>query len=81
MRAASESPEAIARAVSQMRREIGIKYKDLTPPGKLAEIYERNLKRYGDRLGPTVEWLRERGKTWEQIIESASRTGGADLGL
>jgi hypothetical protein len=64
-----------------MRRDIGIKYKDLTPPERLADFYERNRRLYGDKLGPTVEWLREQGKTWEEIIESASRTGGADLGL
>jgi len=81
LRAAGKTPEEIARTVSQMRRDIGIKYKDLTPPEKLAEFYERNQRRYGDKLGPTVEWFRTKGKTWEEIIESASRPGGSDLGL
>lgn len=51
----------------------------LTNPELLAQICERNLQRYGDKLGPTIEWLRERGKSWEQIIDSAIRPGGKDL--
>lgn len=36
---------------------------------------------YGNPLGPTIEQLRAQGKTWEQIIESATRPGGEDLGF
>jgi RHS repeat-associated protein len=73
------TPEEIARAVSQARRDLGIKYKDLTPPELLEKLYERNMKKYGDKLGPTVEWLRAQGKSWEEIIESASRPDGSDI--
>lgn len=81
MRLAGSSQEDIARTLHADRRALGVKYKNLTPAPKLEEIYQRNLKKYGDRLGPTVEWLRERGKSWDDIINSASRTGGRDLGL
>jgi hypothetical protein len=81
MRAAGKTPEEIARTLHQMRRNIGIKYKELTPPEMLEQIYQRNLEKYGDKLGPTIDYFRSRGKTWEEIIESACRTGGADLGL
>ncbi|MFJ6480954.1 MULTISPECIES: FG-GAP-like repeat-containing protein [unclassified Streptomyces] len=81
MRAAGASPEVIARTLHKARRDIGVKYKDLTPEPKRNEIYERNLGKYGDKLGPSIDWLRANGKTWEQIIESATRTGGKDLGL
>lgn len=81
MRLAGSSQEQIARALHAERRDLGVKYKNLTPSKELAEIYARNEKKYGDKLGPTVEWLRERGKSWEDIIASASRTGGKDLGL
>lgn len=81
MRAAGATPEQVARQVHQMRRDLGVKYKDLTPKGKLAEIYERNIERYQDKLGPTIDWLRAKGKSWEQIIESAQRPGGKDLGF
>jgi hypothetical protein len=73
--------EKIAREISQARREIGEKYKNLTSPAMLEKIYARNLEKYGDKLGPTVDWLRSNGKSWDQIIESATRTGGKDLGL
>jgi hypothetical protein len=81
MRAEGHSEEDIARAVSAERRALGVQYKARTPPDELAQIHERNLKIYGDKLGPTIEWHRNAGRSWEQIIESASRPGGGDLGL
>lgn len=81
MRRAGMTDEAIARDLHARRRALGVKYKNLTPPEMLERIYDRNLAKYGDRLGPTVEWLRAAGKSWQQIIESATRTGGKDLGL
>ena len=81
MRAAGTSPEQVARQLHQMRRDLGVQYKDLTPAPQLEVIYARNLEKYGDKLGPTVDWLRAKGKSWEQIIESASRSGGKDLGF
>jgi hypothetical protein len=81
MREAGMGSEAIARALHAERRLLGEQFKALTPPGRLAEIYERNLARYGDKLGPTIEWLQARGKSWEDIIESSVRTGGKDLGF
>jgi DNA repair exonuclease SbcCD ATPase subunit len=74
-----KTAEEIARTLHARRRELGVTYKNMTPPGTLARIYERNLQKYGDPLGPTIEWLRDRGKSWEDIIASASRTGGQDL--
>lgn len=81
LRAAGAGIEQIARALHAERRAIGERFKALTPPGKLAEIYQRNMTKYGDKLGPTVDWLRNQGKSWDQIIESAGRTGGKDLGF
>jgi filamentous hemagglutinin len=81
MRAAGATVEQVARRLHQRRRELGVQYKELTPPAKLEEIHTRNLQKYGDKLGPSIEWLRAKGKSWEQIIESASRSGGNDLGF
>ena len=39
----------------------------------------RNLEVHKNESGPTVEQLRAKGKTWEQIIDSATRSGGGDL--
>jgi hypothetical protein len=79
MRAEGKSPEEIARAVHGIRRQLGVEYKELTPDGLLQEIYKRNLEKYGDKLGPTIDFLRGRGSSWEDIIESATRSGGGDI--
>jgi hypothetical protein len=81
MRVAGSSSEEIARAVHALRRELGVKYKSLTPDDLLQKIYQRNLEKYGDKLGPTIEYLRQQGKSWDDIINSATRTGGKDLGF
>ncbi|MBN2022235.1 MAG: hypothetical protein JW809_05530 [Pirellulales bacterium] len=81
MRKAGMSSEQIARSLHAERRALGELYKNVTDPALLEQIYQRNLTKYGDKLGPTIEWLRARGKTWEEIIESACRPGGADLGF
>jgi hypothetical protein len=39
----------------------------------------RNLKKYGDQHGPTVDYLRGQGKTWEQINQGATTPSGADI--
>ncbi len=80
-RRACASAEETARLVHGMRRGLGIKYKNLTPPGKLAEMTARNVELYRDPLGPTIEFLRGEGKTWEDIIMSSFRPGGKDLGF
>jgi hypothetical protein len=81
MRASGESAETIARTLHAERRALGVKYKNLTPEPLRSQIYERNKVKYGDPLGPTIEWLRARGKSWDDIIETATKPGGADLGL
>ena len=51
----------------------------MTPSDILEDIYTRNIKRYGDKLGPTIEWLRAKGKSWEDIIKTAIEPGGKDM--
>lgn len=81
LKVAGAEAEQIARALHAERRAIGEEFKALTPVDKLTEIYQRNITKYGDKLGPSIDFLREKGKSWEQIIESAGRTGGKDLGF
>jgi hypothetical protein len=74
--------ERIARRLHAMRRRLGLRYKLRTPvfgAKGLISITRRNLRKYGDPLGPSVEQLRARGRTWEQISESACRPGGNDV--
>lgn len=79
MKAAGHSVEEIAIQLHAERRALGVIYKDMTPPELLKTILERNVRVYGDELGPSIEWLRARGKSWEDIIKSASKPGGKDL--
>lgn len=70
---------AIATAMHAERRALGIDFKNRSTPEARDRIYERNLERYGDKLGPTLEYLVSDGKSWEDIIESAARPGRGDL--
>lgn len=80
MRAVGVSSEDIARALHAERRTLGVKYKNRTPADELARIYARNQEKYGDLLGQSIDYLISRGMSWDDIIESAMRTGGKDLG-
>ena len=82
MRQSGASDEEVARAMHGERRALGEKYKDLTPEAKREEIYQRNRDKYdGDPLGPSIDFLRNKGKSWDDIAESATRSGGKDLGF
>jgi len=64
---------------NQQRRLIGIKYKDMTAPNILKEIYRRNLEVYGDELGPTMKYYENRRYSDAQIIASSGKPGGKDF--
>lgn len=81
MRKGGYSEEEIARTLHAERRALGVEYKNATPPELLEKIYQRNEDKYGDPLGPSIDYLRSRGKSWKQITESACRPGGIDLGF
>ncbi|TAE34226.1 MAG: hypothetical protein EAY65_03015 [Alphaproteobacteria bacterium] len=51
----------------------------MTPPDKLEAIFERNIQKTGDKWGPTIDYFRNRGDSWEEIIEKAKKPGGEDL--
>jgi hypothetical protein len=68
------SDEAIARQLHEARRDLGMKYKDLSPQLLKEYIYDVNIGRYQDPLGPTIDYLvKVKGKTWADIIDSATR--------
>jgi hypothetical protein len=75
MRRDSAAPEAIARTLHAERRRLSQKFKQHTPEPLRAHIRERTVAVYGDPLGPSVEHLQAKGKSWNDIIESASRPG------
>jgi hypothetical protein len=71
--------QAARWAVEQRNTTIKNSYRDLTPPEQVAMFETRNMEKYGNPLGPSVDQLRAQGKTWQEIINSAARPGGADL--
>ena len=75
LRDEGRSPEMIARAVHAERRRLSAAFKELTPEPLRSRIRSRTLAIYGDSTGPTIEILRARGKSWDDIIESAIRPG------
>ncbi|WP_394828296.1 polymorphic toxin-type HINT domain-containing protein [Pendulispora albinea] len=79
-----EGLKEIATWAHGERREVGERHKDATPPEIRELIYQRNEERYGDKLGPSVDYLRRQGKSWESIVDSASRPNqeiNASLGV
>lgn len=83
MKAAGQSTEAIARAVSNERNQVRLRaYKD-NPEG-LADVKASNLSTYGNENGPTAESLYEKYGSWDKVlIKSFSSNSGMDacLGL
>lgn len=70
--AEGKTEEQIARAMHEMRRELGRQYKLAAPPLLREYIYAATAVKYGDPLGPSFDALR-RTKSCRQIIESAAR--------
>ena len=75
LREEGRSSEMVARAVHAERRRLTATFKELTPEPLRSRIRSRTLAIYGDCTGPTIESLRARGKSWDDIIDSATRPG------
>ncbi|WP_211232040.1 hypothetical protein [Pseudoduganella violaceinigra] len=78
--------EEIARKMWARRREIGVKYKNVTPEPLRDYIYEVNTGRYNDPLGPSFESLVKSAEKkmldpYKTIAESSSRPNGDVNGL
>ena len=72
------SKEVTARKMWARRREIGVKYKSMTPEPLRDYIFDLNLKRYKDPLGPSFDMLKKEAEEklldpYEVIIKSSSR--------
>ncbi|QRE77100.1 cell wall-binding protein [Methylobacterium aquaticum] len=67
--------ETIARTVHAERLRLAAHFKALTPEPYRTRIYERTIRVYGNAGGPTIAFLRAQGKSWEAIIEGATRPG------
>jgi hypothetical protein len=81
MRQAGAGSEQIARALHAERNALKVQFRELSPADAVRRFEQRNMEKYGNPPGPSIEKLRGAGKTWEQIIEGATRAGGSDLGF
>ncbi|MFE7567558.1 hypothetical protein ACFU76_11400 [Streptomyces sp. NPDC057539] len=84
MRAEGASDEDIARVMVDMRNDA----KDITRAGMSPEairlLEERNMKKYGNPLGPTADQLYAKYGSWQAVIEASTRTSpevDRELGL
>jgi RHS repeat-associated protein len=80
-RGAGASTEATARLLYAERNALKLKYRGLSPADAVKQFEQRNIEKYGNSLGPTIDQLQASGKSWDEIIESATRPGGSDLGF
>lgn len=79
MRAEGVCEHTVAVVAHRLRREIGEEYKAMLPCELRDAVRVRNIKKYGDPLGPTYCWLVARGRSDTQIADAAGRVGGKDL--
>ncbi|MEU5777059.1 hypothetical protein ABZ819_27655 [Streptomyces venezuelae] len=84
MHAAGRSDEEIARTLVDMRNEA----KDITRAGMSPEAVQaleaRNMKKYGNPLGPTADQQHAKYGSWSAVIAAATRSSAAvdrELGL
>jgi hypothetical protein len=75
MRRDGVDPETIAHAVHAERHNLSTHYKSQTPEPTRTRIHDRTVAVYGDPLGPTIAYLRAQGRSWDEIIDSATRPG------
>jgi len=79
MRQTGAGSEEVARSVHAQRRSLCSLFKAQTPEPLRSAIRQRTLSVYGDPLGPSIEAMRAMGRSWEEIIESATRPGKLDF--
>lgn len=72
---AGASEEHVARWAVAERNALKQEYRKLTPATVVTRIAAKTLKRYGNALGPSADDLRAAGKSWREIIDSATRPG------
>jgi hypothetical protein len=75
MRQGGMDLETVARWAHAERQGLALAYKNLTPEPLRSQIRERTIATYGQVAGPSIDYLRQQGKSWEQIADSAARPG------
>jgi len=75
LHAAGADAEFVARTLHGERRAPAAQFKNATPEPLRTALIGRTSRICGDPLGPTIEFLRASGKSWEDIAEGAMRPG------
>ena len=75
MRMDGADAESIARKLHAERRALATQFKEMTPEPLRTRIHDRTVAVYGDPLGPSIDYLRAQGRSWDDIIQSAIRPG------
>ena len=78
---AGKSQREIAEEVLSKRNQLKVKYRNISPSNSKKIMEDRNLKKYGNKIGPNVDYFLKKGVSLEEIIEKAGRAGGQDMGL
>ena len=73
MKNEGKNMEEIARAVSGRRNELRLEAYEGDPEG-LARVKKSNLETYGNEDGPTAEFLFEKYRSWQTVLEKAFST-------
>lgn len=81
LRQQSVDEECIARLAHQERQRLTLAFKKLTPEPLRSRILERTVAEYGHPTGPSIERLRQRGRSWSEIADGASRPGRGHAAL
>ncbi len=87
MEVKGSSTEEIANTVIEMRNQDKVAARAAMPLEEVAELEKRNIKRYGNPVGPDADWLFQTNKArlqkvnpdvsneevWEAVIKGALR--------
>ncbi|XP_024525031.1 uncharacterized protein LOC9655625 [Selaginella moellendorffii] len=73
--------EATARKLHNIRSSIKRRYTEISPWQWQQIIKNRQHGRYDTSSGPSFQFLRDQGKSFQSIGESACRPGGKDLNM
>lgn len=71
---AGSTKKEIAEQMVSMRNKTKATERVKMNPKDVASIEKRNLNKYGDKLGSSAEYLIKQGKTYDEIIESSTRS-------
>ncbi len=73
MQETGKAAEVIAPEVVKLRNLAKITARGVMKAADVAALEARNLREYGDKIGPTVEWYLSRNYGYQEIVQSATK--------